>query len=241
LVDHSTLKDLLSSQLKQADKLLLILACESGVPKQVAEIRKIAIESGLSKAKKLNISAILNTASKYALKTADGWELNSAGKHQVSSLIGLVSNPPTKTAVKLRAELAKIKDADTQSFLSEALECYERGLYRAAVVLSWVGAISVLYFEVVHQHLAAFNVEASKRDAKWRLAKNADGLARMKEHDFLDVIEALSVIGKNVKEELQNCLKLRNSCGHPNSLKIDENRVAAHIEILLLNVFSKFT
>lgn len=94
----------------------------------------------------------------------------------------------------MRAKLAKIKDADTQSFLSEALECYKRSLYWAAVVLSWVAAISILYSEVVHQHLAAFTVEASKRDAKWRPAKNADGLAHIREDDFLNMIEALSVI-----------------------------------------------
>lgn len=70
---------------------------------------------------------------------------------------------------------------------------------------------------------------------------NLDGLARMKEHDFLDVLHAIGVLGKNVKQELQNnCLQLRNSCGHPNNFKVGEHRVAAHIEILILNVFSKF-
>jgi hypothetical protein len=63
----------------------------------------------------------------------------------------------------------------------------------------------------------------------------------MKEHDFLDVLNAIGVLGKNVKQELQNnCLQLRNSCGHPNSFKVGEHRVAAHIETLIQNVFSKF-
>jgi len=69
---------------------------------------------------------------------------------------------------------------------------------------------------------------------------NSDGLARMKEHDFLDVLESISLIGKNVKQELQQSLQLRNACGHPNSLKIGVNKVSSHIEILILNVFSKF-
>jgi hypothetical protein len=46
---------------------------------------------------------------------------------------------------------------------------------------------------------------------------------------------------KNVKEELQNCLKLRNACGHPSSLKVGASRVAAHIEILIQNVFAQFS
>jgi len=43
-----------------------------------------------------------------------------------------------------------------------------------------------------------------------------------------------------VRQELEGCLKLRNGCGHPNSLKLGENKVAAHLETLILNVFAKF-
>jgi hypothetical protein len=60
----------------------------------------------------------------------------------------------------------------------------------------------------------------------------------MKEHDFLQVLEVLSILGKNVKNELEGCLKLRNGCGHPNSLKLAESRCAAHIAVLVLNVFN---
>ena len=57
---------------------------------------------------------------------------------------------------------------------------------------------------------------------------------------LLDTLVRLSIIGKNVKQELDKCLSLRNSRGHPNSLVIAEHNVAAHIEILILNVFKKF-
>jgi hypothetical protein len=75
---------------------------------------------------------------------------------------------------------------------------------------------------------------------KWREARTADDLGLMKEKDFLDRLAAISMIGKNVKEELQKCLDLRNACGHPNSLKLGPNAVAHHLEILILNVFEKF-
>jgi hypothetical protein len=103
-------------------------------------------------------------------------------------------------------------------------------------VLSWVGAVSLLHKYVVDNELSNFNTEATRSDQKWRPEKNTDDLARMKESDFLDVITALSIIGKSVKKELGNCLDLRNGCWHPNSLKIGDTRVAAHIEILILNV-----
>jgi hypothetical protein len=71
--------------------------------------------------------------------------------------------------------------------------------------------------------------------------KATDDLARMKEYDFLQIIEKPSIIRKNVKQELEKQRKLRNGCGHPNTLQISENLVAAHIEILILNVFGKFS
>ncbi len=62
----------------------------------------------------------------------------------------------------------------------------------------------------------------------------------MKESEFVDTIYKISMIGKNVRDELQLCLKRRNGCGHPNSLKLRGNTVASHLEILILNVFVKF-
>jgi hypothetical protein len=62
----------------------------------------------------------------------------------------------------------------------------------------------------------------------------------MKEATFLEIAEHLGMIDKNVKQELEGCLRLRNSCGHPNSLKVGSNKVAAHLETLALNVYAVF-
>jgi uncharacterized protein YutE (UPF0331/DUF86 family) len=62
----------------------------------------------------------------------------------------------------------------------------------------------------------------------------------MRESDFLDVLDFLSIIGKNTKQQLKECLQLRNACAHPSTLQIGPHRVASHLEILILNVFSKF-
>ena len=108
------------------------------------------------------------------------------------------------------------------------------------MVLSWVGAVSVLYSYVLTNHKQDFNSAAAKKNPKWKPANNSDDLSRMKEADFLEVCESASVIGKSVKQELQTALTFRNGCGHPNSLKVGEHRVSAHIERLILNVYSKF-
>ena len=106
--------------------------------------------------------------------------------------------------------------------------------------MSWLAAIDVLHKYVHQNHLSTFNAEAKRVDNRWRDAKTTDDLGRMAEADFLDRIAAISVIGKNVKKELKDCLDRRNGCGHPNSLQIGTNTAAHHIEILLLNVFQKF-
>ena len=77
-------------------------------------------------------------------------------------------------------------------------------------------------------------------DSKWKNAVTTDDFSRLKESDFLDCLVRLSVLGKDVKEQLKECLRRRNSCGHPNSLQISANAAAAHLEILILNVFKRF-
>ena len=109
------------------------------------------------------------------------------------------------------------------------------------MVFCWIGAVSVLYDYVFTNKLDEFNSAATRRDAKWKPATTRDDLALMKESDFLDILAAISALGKNVKEHLKNtCLNLRNSCGHPSSLRIGPENVKAHIEFLILNVYSKF-
>jgi hypothetical protein len=233
VINKEKLKDLLSSTAyTNTEKLLICLAVDPFGPHEVKSLRSSAVGAGLRKARDWNISQMLGNASELAVRTSDGWELTGAGMQKVTELVG--------PAAGLRSHLSKLKSADTKNFLEEAVLCFEGRHYRASVVLAWVGAVSVLYDYVLANKLADFNTEAARRDPKWRTAKTSDDLSRMKEHDFLQVLDAISVVGKNVRQELEACLKLRNACGHPNSLQLGEARVAAHVETLLLNVFAKY-
>jgi hypothetical protein len=150
------------------------------------------------------------------------------------------ASPAKPLLTNLRSLLPKLTGTDVRAFMEETIACLEGRHFRAAVVLSWVGAVSVLQEYVLAKHLGAFNSEATRRDPKWKSVKVKDDFGNMKESTFLDILEHISVIGKSVKKELKNCLDFRNDCGHPNSLIIGDNRVAAHIESLLLNIFTKF-
>jgi len=247
LLAEDRLKDSLhKKRLRRLDSVLLTLAVDCDKPKNGVRIRELARSAGLPEIQKWNLTDILNKAKPLAVKLPDGWILTSAGRDRVQSLEVIPSKKSpqaVKAATQLHSLLSNIKTQQTAAFVTEAIACFEAGYYRASVVLSWAGAISLLYDHVLNNCLAAFNAEARKRDAKWKDAKTNDDLARMKEADFLDLIAAppLSIIGKNVKQELKNnCLELRNGCGHPSSLVIGETRVASHLETLILNVFQPF-
>lgn len=223
----------------RTDVALLCVGAAGAQSVPTRSVRKFAIDAGVRGAKSLNISQHLASASGKVFKTPSGWELTAAGREYVSALAAeaLASSPAAEEAKSLRALLGGIDSDETRAFLTEAIVCAEHSLFRAAVVLSWEGALSVLQHEVVSQHLTAFNAEALRRNAKWKAAKTTNDLARMKESVFLEVCEAISMIGQNLRQELEAALKLRNACGHPNTLKISSNKVAAHIEILTMNVF----
>jgi len=241
LLPEDALKDLLSQELTDADRLLICLAVEPVRPRKVKEVTSLAAAAGWRAVQKKNVSAILARFPALAVRTSGGWELTSAGSQHVARIAGpLMGSPIPQVASSLRAQLVKISSPDTQRFVEEAIACFEARQYRAAVVLSWVGAVAVLQDYVVANSVTNFNAEATRRDGKWKSAKTADDLGRMKEHDFLEILESVSVIGKNVKQELQKCLQLRNGCGHPNSLQLADHKVSAHIEDLILNVFAKF-
>lgn len=239
MIARSNLKNVLAREgLSRKQKVLLCLAVGADEAKSPADIRGLALDAGVRAAKTWNFSAILASLGGLVARTSKGWELTENGKHEARRVLGGASPAAANALGSLRAAASKLKSDDVRAFVEESIACAEAGYHRAAVVLSWVGALAVLYDVVVRDHLKSFNAEATRRDAKWRAAKTTDDLARMKEFDFLQILEALSVLGKSTKNELEGCLKLRNGSGHPNSLKISDNRVAAHIETLVLNVFS---
>lgn len=242
MFEREHLKELLArSDFLKKDKILICLAVDPISARKVNEISSIALEAGLREVLKWNVSRYLSQATSLAIRTPQGWELTAAGKTYIASIVGPLLPAVTVLVVSaLRKQLPSIMSDDTRKFVEEAVHCLEAQLYRAAIVTSWVGAVAVLYDAVVSSHLSSFNAEAIKRDSKWRVAKGSDDLARMKEFDFLQILPAIGLLGKNVKDELEVCLKLRNGCGHPNSLVVGEHKASAHVETLIQNVFAKF-
>lgn len=239
MLTSDELKEWLHKDLGKIDKVLLVLATQEH-PVSVSKIRQIADAAGFRAMRKWNISATLSGSKGKAILTT-GWELTEAGRDHLRSVgVAAISSTAIQVAVDLRSKLAKITDEQTRNFIEEAIKCHEAGLYRSAIVMSWLGAVDILQKHVHQNHLDAFNAEAGRVNGKWKPAKSQDDIGKMGDVEFLDRIETLSIIGKNVKAELKKCLELRNGCGHPNSLKVSVNKSAAQIETLLQNVFERF-
>lgn len=233
------LKRLLQTDLSRSDKVLLAVASFEK-PIGLSEVRARAKALGCNM-DSWNLSVILSRNKGQTLNVPGGHEIGDKGRARLQEIgVGKLTPAASQVATNLRAHLSKIGDPDTQAFVEEAIRCYEFGLYRSAIVMSWLAAVDVLHNQVVAHHLSAFNAEAKRVDSRWKPAITADDVGRMKESDFLDRLVAISMIGKNVKDELVKALGLRNGSGHPNSLKVSSNQTAAHVELLLLNVFEKF-
>lgn len=240
MLQSTELKNWLHRNLLRLDKLLLILAVLDN-PSSISQIKETAASAGFRIPKRWNISQILSASQGKAIRTDVGWELTEVAKLHLRNLgVSKISPAAMQIAVDLRAYLDKITDAETRNFVEEAIKCHEAELYRSAIVMSWLGAMDVLQKHVHAHHLAAFNIEASRVNKKWKHANTTDDLGKMREGDFLERIEGISIIGKNAKAQLKAALDLRNGCGHPNTLKVSTNKSAAHIETLLQNVFHKF-
>jgi hypothetical protein len=229
-----------SNELSRKEILYTILWTDKENPQSIEVIRQKGIEFGIPEIKNWNLTDYFRKAKPFVAKFPEGYILSSKGKKHIEELLPKTSHSTKTIAHTLQSYVVKIQDNDTKYFLEEAIRCLEFDLYRASVVLSWVGSLSLLYDFVVNNKLVDFNSEALRRDNRWRNAKTKDDLTKMKESDFLDVLVSISVLGKNVKEQLKKCLDLRNACGHPNSLKIGKHNVESHLETLILNVFQKF-
>src|SRR5262249_10782549 len=154
-------------KLSKTTRLLICMAVGEH-PKTLAIIKTIAGKIGVGLSG-WNVSSLLS-ASAGALKTSSGWELSPTGRKEIQTLAGplVTTTPPPAAATSLRSHLPGIANSDTRAFVEEAISCYEHKLYRAAVVLTWIGAVSLLYDFVItnKSKLADFNTEATTRYAK---------------------------------------------------------------------------
>ncbi len=232
---------LFQKQVGRGEKALFLLSRVKN-PTSVVEIRNYGVGVGFREIAKWNISDILRKQLPYCVLRPNGWELTNEGE-QLLTQLGYAESSPlvSKTRGDLEAHVHQITSPARKRFAQEAVACFNNGLQRASVVLSWVGAIYILQEKIVKDRLADFNKAAALRFGKnFRTINSIEHFSRIQEADILQISEDIGLVDKSMKNQLIERLNLRNTCGHPNMVIVDDHNVAHHIEFLLNNIYKRF-
>jgi hypothetical protein len=133
--------------------------------------------------------------------------------------------------------------ADYGAYLEEALACYSRGLYRAAILLVWSGVMEHLYRCAGARRggVAAFEEANRTRfgaSKKYHQIRKQDDFLYLGERDYIQLGEDAGMFNRNARSLLHEKLKLRNLCGHPTGYTPGREETVVFIESLVLNIMS---
>jgi hypothetical protein len=187
-----------------------------------------------STSKKKNKPKFIRTAKGYQLERNNQLELQKS-LHEGPAKI--------ETSHLLRGLLTKLGSAQEKMFLQEAIDCYEIGARRAAIVMVWILSVCHLYEYIFKHELAAFNTALASRKDKW-IKINAickiDDFTEIPEGKFIEISRSASIISNDVRKILDVKLGIRNSCGHPSGVTISDVKTTDFIIDLVENVIVKF-
>ena len=147
------------------------------------------------------------------------------------------------------AALHSLRDATSkaptsyQEYLNEAVDCYEQGAYRGAVLMVWSATVEHIY-SAIEAHSGGFKAMESANKARFaksrtykRIAKKND-LLYVNDKNFLQLCEDAGVFNRNAKKLLDEKLDTRNRCGHPTGYILGREEAVVFIESLLNNIIN---
>ncbi len=206
------------------------------------EITRLQKYSNISAYLSRHTKKVRGKVSKY-IKVKNGYHLERNSELEIQKT--LHSGPARQeTSHLLRALLSKVQDTHKQSFLQEAIDCYEIGARRAAIVLTWALAVHHLYDYIFYNHLAAFNTALAKNTDK-RIKITAvnimDDFSEIPEGKFIELARSSRIISGDIKKILDTKLGIRNSSAHPSGISISEVKATDFIIDLVDNILIKYT
>ena len=146
-------------------------------------------------------------------------------------------------ALKSLNDALKAAPPNYRDYLSEAVTCYENGLYRAAILMAWAAVMEHLYI-IASDHpggIKNFETVNNSRFGKsktYREIKKKDDFLYIGEANWLQLAEDAGLMNRNARTILTERLNLRNRCGHPTKYKPGREETVVFIESLLLNFIS---
>lgn len=191
---------------------------------------RLSVESRASRGKK---------GSQRFVKANRGYFLERSVFEELESKFG---NRPSAVVIKhgLTKHLATVSDPALKEYLQEAINCFEHGFSRAAIVLGWCSAYAVFRRWLFLNHLPAVNSAM----ASWRTPKT---ITRIEEFDELnervviDTARAAGAVTKEQQKQLIMLLDQRNSFAHPTGRKASAPIAEAYLTQVIDEVLVNFT
>jgi hypothetical protein len=175
------------------------------------------------------------------IKSPVGYRLHRTLSDQLSSQLGS-RRVVQQTSAELRSLETSFPDGPKKKFLAEAVDCFEAGANRAAIVMTWILALDHLYDHILANKLNEFNnaLAANPPNKKMTRVIVKDDFSELKEGKFIELCRAASIISNDVRKILDDALGTRNTAAHPSGVEVTRNKAIWVIEDLVLNVLKKF-
>jgi site-specific recombinase XerD len=153
----------------------------------------------------------------------------------------ITTTEKTESFDELESLVFKLKDLDEMDYLMEGIDCFRNGSLRAGVIFIWSSAIKNIRKQILDiDTLKNINIELIKIDSRAKKIKNIDSFEYIKDETTIHLAEKIGVFSKFEKNELiNNCLGLRNKCGHPSNYKPEIQRVKSFVEEVLNMIYKK--
>lgn len=201
--------------------------CDLGPPSRTAQI----LSEGLA-GKRIDF-----------VKVASGYRLERSRKEEIAKSLG-ARKDVVQTSAELRALESLFTDADTKEFLKEAVDCFEAGANRAAVIMVWLLTFDHFLNYIFNSKLSEFNrrlgaVTATNPRARITRIIKIEDFEELGESDIITYCRSENIITNGVKNALDEGLKARNSAAHPSNVTIGRPTVVYVIDNLVRNVIKK--
>lgn len=174
------------------------------------------------------------------VKAVKGYKLQRHHRELLSQELG-AERVVAQTTAELRALEAKLPAGAKRAFLTEAIDCFEAGANRAAVVMMWILTMDHVFEFVLKHHRPAFNAAlAANPDKRVKVVSARDDFGDLKEDKIIELCRAAGIISNDVRKILVEKLGTRNSSAHPSSIVVKRSKVIDFFEDLVTNVIQKY-
>lgn len=200
------------------------------------QAQKLIVPSGLSSL----ISLLAKNKPIIFIKSKSGYSFHRNAKNDLDAIYK--DTHEIEISSKLRDLLIKVKSIQQNSFLEEAIKCFEVKAYRSSIIMTWLLTMDVLYeFVLLPDNLLLFNNSIQNQGKyKKNIISNKDHFSDIKESDFIELLRVTKFISNDIRKILDEKLGLRNSCAHPNTIIFDELKTMSFIKDLVTNVIEKY-